>query len=56
MARVLTRRVVRFVLWLLVVAVVVGLASGAMILVFGRVPDRAERGLAGPALLAIASR
>ena len=54
MARVFTRRVVRFVLWLLVVVVVVGVASGAMILVFGRVPDRAERGLAGPALLAIA--
>ena len=54
MARVLTRRVVRFALWLIVVAVVVGLAFGAMILVFGRVPDRAERGLVGPALLAIA--
>ena len=54
MARVITRRVVRFALWLLVVVVVVGVASGAMILVFGRVPDRAERGLVGPALLAIA--
>jgi signal transduction histidine kinase len=54
MAHVLTRRVVRFLLWLLVVVFVVGVAFGAMILVFGRVPDRAERGLAGPALLAIA--
>ena len=40
MAHVLTRRVVRFPLWLLVVAFVVGLAFGAMILVFGRVPIR----------------
>jgi len=54
MARAFTRRIVRFLLWLLAVAVVAGVAFGAMILVFGRVPDRAERGLAGPALLAIA--
>ena len=54
MAPAFTRRIVRFLLWLLVVAVVAAVAFGAMILVFGHVPDREERGLAGPALLAIA--
>jgi signal transduction histidine kinase len=53
MARLVTRRVVRVALWLLVAGVVVALAFGTMILVFGRVPDRAERGLAVPALLAM---
>jgi signal transduction histidine kinase len=44
---------VRALLWTLALAVVVGLSLGVLVLVFGRVPNAAERGLLVPVLAAM---